>query len=157
MFLTTWCLVSLVLAGLLMGTSFAHTLEMPAKLRYDGPQWLHVQHTLYPAYASVGGIIELAAIIAAAVLAVVLRDWRPALVAALAGTACLVVAFVFVWLMVTNRVNARTAEWTADTLPADWESWRKRWEVSHVVRFLLHLAGFALLVLATLISPLSDD
>jgi len=60
-------------------------------------------------------------------------------------------------LTVTNRVNARTAEWTADTLPADWQLWRSRWEFSHVVRFVLHLAGFALLVLATLISPLSDD
>ena len=156
MFLYFWCVLSLTLAALLLGTTFAHTLETPAKLRYDGPQWLHAQHTLYPAYASIGGTIELLAIIAAAVLAVVLRDWRPALIVALAGTACLAIAFLF-WLTVTNRVNARTAEWTADTLPADWQLWRSRWEFSHVVRFVLHLAGFALLVLATLISPLSDD
>ena len=156
MFLTTWCLVALVLAALVMGTSFAHTIEMPAKLRYTGAQWLHAQRTLYPAYAGVGGTIEIAAIIAAAVLAFVLRDWRPAMVVALVGTACLAVAFL-VWLTATNRVNARTAKWTADTLPADWESWRKKWELSHVARFVLHLAGFSLLVLSTLISPLSDD
>ena len=157
MFLYFWCVLSLTLAALLMGTTFAHALEMPSKLGYDGPQWLHAQHTLYPAYASIGGTIELVAIVAAAILAVLLRDWRPALVAALAGTACLAIAFLFVWLMVTNPVNARIAEWTADALPTDWKNWRRKWEVSHVVRFVLHLAGFALLALATLISPLSDD
>ena len=156
MFLYFWCVLSLTLAALLMGTTFAHTLETPAKLRYDGPQWLHAQHTLYPAYAGIGGTIELLAIVAAAILAVVLRDWRPALITALAGTACLAIAFL-VWLIVTNRVNARTAEWTADTLPADWKDWRSKWEGSHALRFVLHLAGFVLLVLATLISPLADD
>jgi hypothetical protein len=85
MFLYFWCVLSLTLAALLMGTSFAHVLEMPAKLRYDGPLWLQVQHSLYRVYGSIGGAIEVAAIVAAAILAVVLRDWRPALIAALAG------------------------------------------------------------------------
>ena len=157
MFLYFWCVLSLTLAALLMGTSFAHVLEMPAKLRYDGPLWLQVQHSLYRVYGSIGGAIEVAAIVAAAILAVVLRDWRPALIAALAGTVCLVIAFLFVWVPVTSRVNARTAKWTRDTLPADWERWRRRWEISHAVRFVLHLSGLVLLVLATLISPLADD
>jgi len=157
MFLYFWCVLSLTLAALLMGTSFAHVLEMPAKLRYEGPLWLQVQRSLYRAYACIGGAIEVAAIVAAAILAVVLRDWRPALIAALAGMACLAIAFLFVWMMVTHRVNARIAKWTPDTLPADWQHWRQRWEISHAVRFVLHLSGFVLLVLATLISPLADD
>lgn len=157
MFLYFWCVLSLTLAALLMGTSFAHVLEMPAKLRYDGPLWMQVQHSLYRVYGSIGGAIEVAAIVAAAILAVVLRDWRPALIAALAGTVCFVIAFLFVWVTVTSRVNARIAKWTPDTLPADWQRWRRRWEISHAVRFVLHLSGFVLLVLATLISPLADD
>jgi hypothetical protein len=32
----------------MMGTSFADTLEMPAKLAVDGPVWMLFQHTLYP-------------------------------------------------------------------------------------------------------------
>jgi Domain of unknown function (DUF1772) len=157
MFLYFWCLLSLTLAALLMGTSFAHVLEMPAKLRYDGPLWLQVQHSLYRAYGGIDAAIEAAAIIAAAFLAFFLRDWRPSLLAALAGTVCLAIAFLFVRVMIINPVNARTANWTRDTLPADWERWRRRWEVSHAVRFVLHLSGFVLLVLATLVSPLSDD
>jgi hypothetical protein len=157
MFLYFWCVLSLTLAALLMGTSFAHVLEMPAMLRYDGPLWLQVQHSLYRVYGSIGRAIEVAAIVAAAILAVVLRDWRPALIAALAGTVCLAIAFLVVWVMVTNRVNARTAKWMPGTLPADWQRWRRRREVSHAVRFVLHLSAFVLLVLATLISPLADD
>jgi hypothetical protein len=157
MFLKTWCLITLVLAALSLGMSFAHLLEMPAKRRYAGAEWLRVQQTLYPAYANVAGVIEMAAIFAAAVLSGLLRDWRPAMWAAVAGTALLTVAFLFVWLMVTNRVHARTSGWTTDTLPEDWQSWRGRWDASHIARLVLHLAGFAMLVLATLISPLSED
>ena len=101
--------------------------------------------------------MEPAAIITAAMLAVVLRDWRPALLLAIAGTACLAIAFALISLPVTNPINARISRWTVDAVPPNWEIWRKRLEVSQVLRFILHLAGFALLVLATLISPLSDE
>jgi len=43
-----WYFATLVLTALLMGTSFAHTLEMPAKLSVDAPTWMLFQHTLYP-------------------------------------------------------------------------------------------------------------
>jgi hypothetical protein len=146
-----------VLAALLMGTSFAHTLEMPAKLRFTEEHWLQAQQNLYVAYARVGGVLEVSAIVAAALLAWFLRDWRPAMLTAVAGAACLAIAFLVVWVLITNRVNARVAFWTPSTLPDEWPRWRKRWEISHVARFALHLGGFTLLALATLISPLSND
>ena len=157
MFMTAWCLITLVIAALLLGSSFARVLEIGPMRRYGGPQWLELQHSLYPSYAAAAGIIEPAAIIAAAMLAVVLRDWRPALLVAIAGAVCLAIAFAFVSLPVTNRINARISRWTADALPPNWELWRTRLEVSQVLRFILHLAGFALLVVATLVSPLSDE
>ena len=36
---------ALVLVALLMGTSFAHTLEMPPKMRVDGSMRTTLQHT----------------------------------------------------------------------------------------------------------------
>jgi len=107
MFMTAWCLITLVVAALLLGTSFAYLLEIGPMRRYGGPQWLDVQHSLHPSYAAAAGIMEPAAIITAAMLAVVLRDWRPALLVAIAGTVCLAIAFAFVSLPVTNRINAR--------------------------------------------------
>src|SRR5258706_12426505 len=107
MFLYFWCVLSLTLAGLLMGTSFAHVLEMPAKLRYDGPLWLQAQHSLYRVYGSIGGAIEVAAIVAAAILAVVLRDWRPAPIAALAGPEWRVLHFPFRLVAAPRRATPR--------------------------------------------------
>ena len=157
MFVKSWSLATLVLAALLMGTSFAHTLEMPAKMRFTEEHWLQAQQSMYVAYAKVGGVLEVCALVTAGGLAYFLRDWRPAMFAAIAGTACLAVAFLVVWVLVTNRVNVKVGLWTPDTLPDEWPRWRKRWEISHVVRFAFHLGGFALLTAATLISPFADD
>ena len=157
MYVSTWCLITLVIAALLLGTSFADTLAIGPVRRYGGKQWLELQRSFYASHTAAGVILEPLAIVTAAVLAFVLRDWRPAMLTALAGTACLATAFAFVSLIVTSRINVRLSEWSADALPSDWETSRKRLEVAHVLRFALHFAGFALLVLATLISPLSDE
>jgi hypothetical protein len=66
MFLRAWYFVTLILTALLMGTSFAHTLEMPAKMTVDAILWMTFQHTLYPYFAYAGAPIELGAIITAA-------------------------------------------------------------------------------------------
>jgi hypothetical protein len=156
MYLYAWCLITLVSAALLLGTSFARTLEIGPARRYGGERWLELQRDFYPLYAATAGIMEPLAIVAAALLAFVLRDWRPSMLIAIAGTACLAIAFV-VSLLVTSRINARVSQWKPDALPADWQRSRTSLELAHVLRLALHLAGFALLVLATLISPLSDE
>jgi hypothetical protein len=45
--LRVWYFVTLVLTALPTGTSFAHTLELPAKMKVDGRLWLTFQRTLY--------------------------------------------------------------------------------------------------------------
>src|SRR5690242_9455721 len=112
MLLKLWFLITLVLTALLLGTSFAHTLEMPAKLQYDAAQWTWLQHTLYQAFASVGGPIELAAIFSSLVLVFLLRGHRSSFQLALTGAVCLMVAFFGIWIFITNSVNAETARWT---------------------------------------------
>ena len=39
MFIQVWYFLTLTLTSLLMGTSFAHTLEMPAKMNVNGQLW----------------------------------------------------------------------------------------------------------------------
>ncbi|HEX2928858.1 MAG TPA: DUF1772 domain-containing protein [Candidatus Binatia bacterium] len=145
MTLRAWYFVTLILTALLMGTSFGHTLEMPAKMKVDGTLWMTFQHTLYPYFAYIGAPVELGAIIVAGILSFLLRrqsGFYPALI----GTACLAIAFLIVWLGFTNPVNAETAKWTAESIPADWAEWRSQWEYSHMTRFALHLAGFSALL-----------
>lgn len=147
MLLCAWYFVTVILTALLMGTSFAHTLEMPPKMTVDGVLWMTFQHTLYPYFAYAGAPVELGSIIGAAGLSFLLRGKHPGFYHALVATICLATAFFVVWLIFTNAVNAETAKWTADSIPADWAKWRRQWEYSHAIRFVLHLTGFALLLL----------
>ena len=145
-----WLVVAVVLAALLMGTSFSHVLEMGPKLQVDGAQWLGYQHTLYRRYASVGGTIEAAALAATIVVTWLVREEGPAFPLAMMAALMLAAAFFVVWLFITNAVNRRTARWTQAELPADWRTWRARWEYSHAVRFALQFLGFLALLLAVL-------
>jgi hypothetical protein len=157
MLLRAWYFLTVVLTALLMGTSFAHTLEMPAKLAVDGRTWMLFQHTLYPYFAYVGAPVELGAIFTAGGLAFLMRRQRPAVYLISAAALFLAAAFA-VWLVFTNAVNAETGTWTANSLPSDWAGWRSQWENSHAVRFVLHLCGFMLLARTLLISqPLDRD
>jgi hypothetical protein len=155
MLLRLWFLVTLVLTALLLGTSFAHTLEMPAKLQYDAAQWTWLQHTLYQAFASVGGPIELLAITSSLVLIFLLRGHRQSFRLAVIGALCLLVAFFGIWIFITNSVNAETAGWTiGQPIPPNWAQWRARWEYSHVARFVLHLLAQMTFIAALLaLSP----
>lgn len=146
--LRIWFGGALLLVALLMGTSFAHTLEMPAKLRYDGEHWVFIQQTLYQAFASVGGTIELAAILAALILAYLVRRYRASFLLVSLSAACLLIAFLGIWVFVTNPVNAEVRSWSLRAIPAYWPRWRTRWEYSHVARFALHFAAFCLITAA---------
>ena len=145
------CLMAaVVLAALLMGTSFSHVLEMGPKMRADGAQWLGYQHTLYRRFASVGGAIEAAALLATLIVAWLVREEGPAFPLAMVAALLLAAGFFGVWVFFTNSVNRRTARWSAASLPADWQRWRARWEYSHAVRFALQFVGFVALLSAVL-------
>jgi hypothetical protein len=144
---TVWRSITLLLTALLMGLTFAHTLEMPVKMNLDGPTWLALQHSLYPYFAIIGGPIEIAAIITSAWLAIRLRGQRSAFAQALVATLCLTVSFFGAWLMLVNPTNVQTAIWTAQAIPPDWTRWRAKWEYGHVVSFALHLVAFCLLLI----------
>src|SRR4030095_15602806 len=101
MLIKLWFLVTLLLTALLLGTTFAHTLEIPAKLQYDGPLWTRLQRTLYSGFLWIGGPVELAAIVAASVLAFMLRHEHWSFLLAAAAALCLAVAFFGVWIFMT--------------------------------------------------------
>jgi Anthrone oxygenase len=145
MLLKLWFLLTLLLAALLLGTTFAHVLEILAKLKYDASLWTHLQQTLYWAFAWIGGPIELAAILASGVLAYLLRGSATSFWLAAAATGCLVLAFFVIWIFITNAANVEIASWTPQTVPSDWEAWRRQWDLSHAARFVLHLAAFVAL------------
>lgn len=49
MFINTWRFITLILTALLMGTTFCHVLELPAKMDYPASLYMTLHRTLYVA------------------------------------------------------------------------------------------------------------
>ena len=150
--LQTWRFVTLLLAALGMTMGMAHLLEMPPKMRYDGALYATVNSTLYPLFAIVGGPIQVAAILAAAVLAYRTRGSGPAYRWAVGGTLGLLFSFLL-WAVLVAPVNAEWARVAASDpagVPAAYLALRDRWEFGHVAAFGVWLAGFCFLLRAAM-------
>jgi hypothetical protein len=147
-----WRFAALILVALSMGATFAHVLELPAKLQWDAPLYVAVQNEppgLYLGFGTAGAVIEVAAILAAAGLTVLVRDRRPVFRLALVGTVCLALALISWWALIAPA-NAVMGAWTPQTVPPDWTRWRNQWEFTHAANFFLKLVGFGLLVSSVL-------
>src|SRR4051794_4309633 len=94
----------------------AHVLELPQKMQYDAELYSAVNGTLYRYFAIVGGVYQVGSIIAAIVLAFMVRRRRASFRWTLAGALCLLVAFG-IWLAVVAPVNGEVAA-AAQSAPA---------------------------------------
>jgi hypothetical protein len=131
----------------------AHVLEMPNKLRLDGPLWLAVQQNLYRGWGPfIGAPTELGALALSAIACWRYRRHRGAqrfwLSAACAYAGMLIVFFVF-----NAPVNAAVAGWRADTLPADWTWFRAKWEIGHCLAAILACGGLFAVLRASRLQP----
>jgi hypothetical protein len=153
MSLKVWRLVTLVLAALSLTMESAHVLELPQKLSYDPQMYAAVNGSLYRYFAYVGGAYQIGAIIAAFVLALAVKQRRPAFAWTLTGAMLLLSAFV-VWVVTVAPVNAEVATAVrlhADTVPALWAQLRYRWEYGHAAGFVLQLCGYTALLISLLV------
>lgn len=119
----------------------AHVLELPNKLRLEGPLWLAVQQQLYNGWGPlIGGPAEIGSLIISLVLLATNRGrGRPALLFGLAGAAY--GAMLLSFFLFNAPVNEAVNKWTPETLPADWATYRLRWEIGHAIAALAALLG----------------
>jgi Domain of unknown function (DUF1772) len=139
---------NLLLAALLVGAMFAVWLEFnPAALNAGTYVVVH-QHavrTLDPALPLLGAATILVTI-AAAVLgrADSTRLWL------LIATAACFAASGLITRFLNMPINAIVMTWRTDSLPSNWMALRNAWWRWHCLRLVTGLAGFSLLVAATL-------
>lgn len=143
---------ALLLGALALTMESAHVLELPQKLQYPPELYSAVNTTLYRYFAFVGGIYKIASIALVALLAYLTRhDGR---VGRLSFFALLGMGLsLMTWALIVAPVNGeigRALERAPQTVPSLWTELRMRWETGHVIGFVLHLAGFAALVLSVL-------
>jgi hypothetical protein len=150
--LRVWRFATLILVALSMAASFCHALELPAKMQWDGPLYVAVQNEspgLYIMFGTVGAVIDVGSILAAAGLAYLARGRRPAFRLSLVGAGLLVVALIS-WVVFIAPANSVMSAWTPDTVPPDWTYWRNRWEYTHAANFVLKILGFGALLASVL-------
>lgn len=152
MFLKIWRFITLILVALFMGLEFAHTLELPAKMQYDGTLYIMIQNSLYRYFGAPGpgAFITVGAVLGAVALTVLVRKRRPAFWWALAGTLCLAIAFPLVYFLRIEPVNVVIEQVTARSVPTNWERLRDQWEYAHAMNFIFGLASFSALVISVL-------
>jgi hypothetical protein len=122
----------------------AHVMELPNKLNLDGSLRFAVQQHLYNGWGPlIGAPTEIGGpIINLVLLATNRRRPRQALLFGLAG----VVAYsglLLSFFLLNAPVNEAVKNWTPETLPADWVSYRLRWEIGDALAALFALLGFA--------------
>ncbi len=146
-------LAGVLAAALVLGLTLTHVLQAPGSRGLDGPAWLQVQRTFYGGFAVAGGVAEIAGLVAAATVAVVLRRRARMAAAHAVAAACLLGTLLAYWF--GNRpANAKVAHWAAATLPASWPAYRDTWQTAYAVSFgLAAVAAVALLAAAAWAAP----
>jgi hypothetical protein len=160
MFLKAWRFITLVLVALFMGLEFAHALELPAKMQYNGALYITLQNSLYRYFGAPGpgAWITVGAVLAAISLTVLVRKRHPAFGWTLAGTLCLAIAFPLIFFLKIEPVNTVIEQTNPDAVPPNFEQLRNQWEYAHAANFGFSLAGFGALLLAVLMdSPMQNS
>lgn len=147
MSLRTWRYAALMLSALVMAMSFAHAMEMPARMRWDAGLWAGttVDGALYIMFGTLGAALVVLNLLVLAFLAFRMRRHpAPARRLTVIGTALCWLSFILFWIVIAP-VNSEMAGWAGGNVPPDWSGWRLRWETGHLVNAVLQLTGFAAL------------
>jgi peptidoglycan/LPS O-acetylase OafA/YrhL len=134
----------------------AHVLELPNKLRLEGPLWLAVQQQIYNGWGPlIGAPTEIGGMVISLVLLAANR--RRARAALLFGLASVAYGSMLLSFFLFNApVNKAVNKWTPETLAADWATYRLRWEIGHALAALFGLLGLVAVASATLKTRTSD-
>ncbi len=147
--------ITLMFVALSMAMAFSHLLQMQPRMSFDAELWRNTQ-TMYLYFGPpVGAVIEVGAVVSSLLLTLVVLRRRPAFQWTLLCAVCMIAALVAWWFFV-NPVNQAMVNWTATTMPADWQWLRAQWEYTHAVRAVLQIIGFSALLISTLVETPSE-
>ena len=147
-----WRFITIMLASLSLGLSMAHLLELPRRMQFDQQLWVRVTvfENVYRYFGSVGAAFEIGSVLAAIVLAFLVRKHGSTFYWTLGGAILLVLALVS-WVIFVSPMNAEFATWLTNPVPPDWTRYRNQWEYAHAVNALLKMIGLSSLVISVLV------
>jgi hypothetical protein len=140
-------ILSVLFAALALVFSGAHLLELSNKIGLSASDYLTVQQ-LYRGW-QFAGIVVVGTVVSIASLAYAVRHDRRVFVPTIIALLCILGTQVLFWTF-NFPANRATDNWA--TLPADWETLRRRWEFAHAASALLNL-GALIALLGALLGP----
>lgn len=146
--LVIWQFVSILLSALVTGVFWGTWLGLSRSIALLPPEtFLTVGHTMIRNLGTVMEILMPAAILSIAAVLYLLYRARStkSLYLTLAGFVLFVIALL-ITLIVEVPIDNQIAEWTAASLPANWQQLRDRWELFHTIRSWVSVIGLALLL-----------
>lgn len=152
--LAFWRFLTLLLSALGLTLGAAHALELPPRMAYDAQLYAAVTSTLYQLFGSVGAVVQVGSLLAAAILTAMVRR-LPAFRLTLLGTLGLALSLVL-WALLVAPVNAewlQVMQTAPQAVPEAYVRLRPRWEYGHLAAFAAWLAGYSLLLLSVLTAP----
>lgn len=143
---------TLLLAAFSLSLSMTHLLELPQRIKFDQELWVKVTvfEGVYKYFGSVGAFFEIGAILAAFILAFLLRGHGSVFYWALSGAIILAIALVS-WLIFVNSANAELARWLTEPVPPDWTRTSNQWEYAHAVNAFIKIIAFSLFAVSVII------
>ena len=143
--------VNILLLSLITGVFWGTWLGLSRSMTSLSPQtFVEVGHTMIGNLGTIMAILMPAAMLATLpVLYLLYRTQVKAFYVTLAGFLLFVVALL-ITLLVQVPLDLQFAQWTVDTLPANWQQLRNRWEWFHFLRSWVALFGLALVLAGAL-------
>jgi hypothetical protein len=142
--------VSLFLTAIAMGLTFCHVAEIWGKLRLDPGTWITIQQNLYVAFAPLGAVAEIGAIVCSLALVVAVRRRPTSFKLTIGGAACNAAGLAS-WFALVAPVNEVIAAAVPPDPPPAWAGVRSAWETGHAVGAALFTLAFALLLWSILV------
>ncbi len=153
-----WRFTALLLAAFSLSLSMAHLLEFPRRMLFDKDLWVRVTvfEGVYALFGSVGAFFEIGAILAAFVVAFLVRRRGKVFYWTLGGAGLLFAALLS-WIVFVNSANAELTRWLTNPVPPNWTQTRDQWEYAHAVNAFIKIAGFSALLISVLIGTRSSN
>lgn len=138
LFFISLCLLMMV-TGVFWGTWFSLSRSMGV---FSAAEFIHIGKTIIQNLA-----IPMRIIMPACIICMLLTAWfypqkkSPGFYFCITAFILIIISLL-ITLLVEVPIDNQIKEWTAVTVPADWETIRNRWESFHTLRTFISLASF---------------
>ncbi len=149
--LGVWQFINIFLLSLVTGVFWGTWLGLSRSMTSLSTEtFLEVAHAMIGNLGTIMAILMPVAMLSTLPVLYLLSQRRPKAFYATLGGLMLFVVALLITLLVEVPLDIQFAQWTAATLPADWQQLREQWEFWHVIRSWVSVAGLALMLTGAL-------